>query len=182
MTDGSDGLSRTASSTCERISSPSGSHPGRPESGWDATRTGGISSVGRAATRHTTSAGSAPACFVRHGSAPRHSIDHFWREDGDFRGWYVNLQEPLRETAVGLDTCDLALDLWVEADGAWHWKDEDDFAEMQTLGIVDEQRAAAIRAEGERVISAWPFPTGWEDWRPDPAWPVPELPADWDVV
>ncbi|MYU47459.1 DUF402 domain-containing protein, partial [Streptomyces sp. SID7803] len=21
---------------------------------------------------------------------------------------------------------------------------------------------------------------GWEDWRPDPAWRVPELPDDWD--
>ena len=26
--------------------------------------------------------------------------------------------------------------------------------------------AAAFRAEGERVLAEWPFPTGWEDWRP----------------
>ena len=45
-----------------------------------------------------------------------------------------------------------------------------------TLGDV-----AAIRAEGERVLAEWPFPTGWEDWRPDPSWPVPELSAAWRV-
>jgi hypothetical protein len=39
-----------------------------------------------------------------------HAIWIFW--DGperEFRGWYVNLQEPLRRTAVGYDTQDLEL-------------------------------------------------------------------------
>jgi hypothetical protein len=30
------------------------------------------------------------------------------------------------------------------------------------------------------VLAAWPFPTGWEDWRPDPAWPAPELVSGWE--
>ena len=30
-----------------------------------------------------------------------------------------------------------------------------------------------VRAEAARVLEEWPFPTGWEDWRPDPSWPVP---------
>lgn len=32
------------------------------------------------------------------------------------------------------------------------------------------------------MINAWgaPFSDGWEHWRPEPHWPVPELPADWD--
>jgi hypothetical protein len=42
--------------------------------------------------------------------------------------------------------------------------------------------AASARAEGERVLAAWPFPTGWEDFRPDPRWELPQLPAGWDVV
>jgi hypothetical protein len=31
-------------------------------------------------------------------------------------------------------------------------------------------------------IEAWsiPFDEGWEHWRPDPGWPLPELPDDWD--
>jgi hypothetical protein len=61
-------------------------------------------------------------------------------------------------------------------------KDEDELAEQVELGCFTAEEAAAARAEGERVLAEWPFPTGWEDWRPDPSWPVPELPVVWDVV
>ena len=47
------------------------------------------------------------------------------------------------------------------------------------MGVRGLVREDAIRAEGERVIAEWPFPTGWEAWRPDPAWPTPVLPTDW---
>jgi len=50
------------------------------------------------------------------------------------------------------------------------------------LGLLSVEEAADVRAEGERVLAEWPFPTGWEDWRADPAWPVAQLPADWHVV
>ena len=33
-----------------------------------------------------------------------------------------------------------------------------------------------------RLVDEWPFPTGWEDWRPDPGWEPPTLPAGWDTV
>jgi hypothetical protein len=44
--------------------------------------------------------------------------------------------------------------------------------------------AARVRRDGRRAvaaITAWgpPFSDGWPDWRPDPRWPVPALPADW---
>jgi hypothetical protein len=45
-----------------------------------------------------------------------------------------------------------------------------------SLGLVD---AAAVRAEAERVLEAWPFPSGWEEFEPDPAWPAPRFPAGW---
>jgi uncharacterized protein len=111
-----------------------------------------------------------------------HSVDLFWTEDWTFKWWYVNLQTPLGRTPLGFDTTDLALDLWVEPDGTPHWKDEDDFAEARALGVLDDESAAAMRAEGERVLEEWPFPTGWEDWRPDPDWPVPQLPARWAAM
>jgi len=31
------------------------------------------------------------------------------------------------------------------------------------------------------VLADPPWPTGWEAWRPDPSWPVPELPPGWDA-
>ena len=110
-----------------------------------------------------------------------HSAFHLWH-GGELVEWYVNLERPLRRTPLGFDHLDRELDLLARPDGSWEWLDEDEFEEAQALGVIDPVEAAEIRAEGERVLAAWPFPTGWEDWRPDPAWPLPELPAGWDDV
>lgn len=102
--------------------------------------------------------------LIRRGDA--HSLELHWDDFWRFEGWYVNLQAPLTECAAGFDTTDRALDIVVAPDGAWRWKDEDDLAELVLLGAFTAEEAAAIRAEGERVIAAKPWPTGWEDWRP----------------
>jgi hypothetical protein len=111
-----------------------------------------------------------------------HSLLHFFHHDGSFRGWYVNLERPLERTPVGFDFVDLLLDVWIEPDGSWRWLDEDELAEGVARGVLTEADAAAARAEGERVVAERPWPTGWEGFRPDPAWEVPQLPPGWDVV
>jgi Protein of unknown function (DUF402) len=112
----------------------------------------------------------------------RHSIRLIRDEGGSFLGWYVNLQAPLAQSRFGYDTTDWQLDLWIEPDGGVHWKDEDDLARAVELGILSREDAQSAREEAEQVIAEWPFPTGYEDWRPDPAWPVPTLPSRWEVV
>jgi hypothetical protein len=118
--------------------------------------------------------------FVREGDL--HTIELFWDEAWTFLGWYVNLQAPLVVRRNCFDTTDLELDITVAPDGTWEWKGEDGFVEMQELGILDPAAAAAVRAEGERVIAERPWPTGWESWRPPPEWEPLELPEDWHVV
>ncbi len=107
----------------------------------------------------------------------RHSIRLFRGGDGSLLGWYVNLQAPLAESPLGFDTTDWQLDLWVEPAGDVHWKDEDDLAQAVDLGILTPRRRRQARDEANRVLEEWPFPTGWEDWQPDPAWPMPSLPG-----
>ena len=103
----------------------------------------------------------------------------FWRGDHEaFVGWYVNLQAPLERTPFGFDTEDHVLDVDVEPDLTWRWKDEDEFAEAVRLGRFTADQAAGIRRAGEASIAeleagAWPFRAGWERWRPDPAWRLP---------
>ena len=114
-----------------------------------------------------------------------HSVYLTWGKDGELVGWYVNLEEPWRESPFGFDTTDHLLDVWIEPDRSWRWKDEDELAEAVEIGLFTPAKADAIRAEGERAIErieAWstPFDEGWETWRPDPDWPLPELPNDWD--
>lgn len=114
-----------------------------------------------------------------------HSVDLLWDTDtGELSCWYVNLQEPLRPTPLGFDTRDRALDIVVSPHGSWAWKDEDHLEAATALGLFSTAEAASIREEAERVIGrieAWasPFCDGWEAWRPDPAWPLPELPLGW---
>lgn len=106
-----------------------------------------------------------------------------WR----FGGWYVNLQEPIRPTRLGFDYMDQMLDVVIDADLSWRWKDEEELEEAVVLGLVTRGQATDIRAEAERVIGRLearqpPFIDGWERWQPDPAWPIPTLPVGWDEV
>lgn len=60
-------------------------------------------------------------------------------------------------------------------------------AEAVEVGLFTAEKAKAIRAEGESVIArveaeAWPFDVNWSDWRPDPEWPLPRVPAGWDEI
>jgi len=94
------------------------------------------------------------------------------------------LQDPVHRVATGFDTGDHVLDLDVGPDLRWRWKDEDEFAIAQQIGRFTPDQAAAIRAEGERVIAdiearRWPFDGSLLDWRPDPSWPVPSVPDAW---
>jgi len=116
-------------------------------------------------------------CLVRPGVS--YSLWLHWDEPGSFSHWYVNFERPLGRTTVGWDFLDDKLDLIVRPDGSVRWKDEDELDEAARLGLLD---AAAIRAEAERVLADPPWPTGWEDFRPNPSWPAPRLPKGWEVV
>jgi hypothetical protein len=125
--------------------------------------------------------------LVRPGEA--HAVHAMWREpDRAFEGWYINLQEPVRRTRIGFDSMDQDLDIVVSPDlSTWSWKDEEPFRHGIEIGLFTNQQVREIRAEGKRVIErvrakASPFDDGWEDWVPDPAWPVPELPQAWDQI
>ncbi|MFF2652122.1 DUF402 domain-containing protein [Streptomyces sp. NPDC058045] len=113
------------------------------------------------------------------------SVWLFWRPDWEFKNWYVNLEEPLARTAYGVDSEDHFLDISVAQDRSWRWLDEDEFAAAQQAGLMGAEQAAAVRRAGEdavRSIRSWgaPFCDGWQWFRPDPDWPRPLLPDDWD--
>ena len=101
--------------------------------------------------------------------------------------WYVNLQAPVQRTERGIMVQDHVLDIVVQPDMSWSWKDEDEFAELHRRGFFSDEQVSSIRAESERMVQVIerggpPFCDGWENWRADPEWPVPEIPSDWDVV
>ncbi|GAU65211.1 FHA domain-containing protein [Streptomyces sp. NBRC 110611] len=113
------------------------------------------------------------------------SVWLFWERGWQFKNWYVNLEEPRRRWAGGIDSEDHFLDICVYPDRRWEWRDEDEFAQAQQDGLMSPAQAAEVRSAGRAAIAqitAWrsPFVDGWEDWRPDPAWGIPQLPEGWD--
>jgi len=116
-----------------------------------------------------------------------HSVWWSWRPEGRFEGWYVNLERPVIRWAGGVDVYDQELDLLIYPDGRWSWKDEDAFAEYTgEPAFLDELEAAAVRAEGDRLLAlacagAAPFDGRWMDFQPDPAWRPTLMPHWWEL-
>jgi predicted RNA-binding protein associated with RNAse of E/G family len=111
----------------------------------------------------------------------------FFRPDWTTWSWYVNLQDPPERSAVGFNTMDHELDVIVELDGSWRWKDEDELAEAIRRGVIAPEDEWRLRTDGERAVRRIlhgepPFDRDWSTWRPDPSWPAPELPPGWDRI
>lgn len=111
-----------------------------------------------------------------------------WEHDTDeFLGWYVNFERPFTRTPLGFDTLDLEVDLMVRPDGSWQWKDEVEYREGVRRGAIAPEVArqveqARVEALNRVQTAVPPFDTSWLTWRPDPAWPIPQLPDNWMQV
>ena len=112
-----------------------------------------------------------------------HAVWVFWHgPEREFRGWYVNLQEPFRRTPGGFDTQDLELDIVVGLDGKWSYKDDEKLDAWIERGRWTATEVAAIRRAGASIGARLDAGHRWWDdewavWEPDPAWRVPSLPS-----
>jgi protein associated with RNAse G/E len=142
-------------------------------------RAGTVEDFGRA--KLVLSSWRESSLLMFHPPKAAHSVWWFFR-DGSFSHWYVNLESPYLRTADGIANVDHHLDLIVQPDGRWQWKDEDDFAEsIGEPGYWDAEQAREIRREGLRAVAAieaaaFPFNGRWCDFAAPAAWPVPRLP------
>lgn len=107
-----------------------------------------------------------------------HDVWRCFESGGSFAGWYVNFQVPVTRRGERLIMCDLELDIWVEPDRSWRWKDRDEYRDLIERGWVTAAEAAAVAADAERVVPRIeagdpPFDDGRAGWRPDPAWSRP---------
>lgn len=104
---------------------------------------------------------------------------------GDLLCWYINFELPSIRTKIGVDTCDLQLDLVVNPDFSYRWKDEDEYVHARRMGIIDDAwhtRVEQARGEAIDMIEnrRGPFAKDdrWDQWRRDPEWPIPVLPEN----
>ena len=108
-----------------------------------------------------------------------HAVWAFWAgPERAFAHWYVNFQEPFRRTAAGIETFDQELDLIVEPDGRYRWKDVEEFEQMIADGRWTTAEGDGIRAEAGRVAGRldrgerW-WDESWAGWVPPPEWSAP---------
>ncbi len=108
-----------------------------------------------------------------------------WSKDREFEGWDVNIQSPLRRTNLGFDIQDYQLDIVVEPNRQWRWKDKDELALAVELGRLTINQAEAVRDEGESAVSgiennSAPYCDEWEHWQPNGDLELPVLPTGWN--
>ncbi|WP_374929484.1 DUF402 domain-containing protein [Kytococcus sedentarius] len=99
----------------------------------------------------------------------------------EFRGWYVNIEQPHVREGQRTMSDDLVLDVVVDPQRNASRKDEDELELAVEQGRFTPDEATRIQAvadEAEAVIDAWgsPFCDGWESFQPDPAWGLPPAP------
>ena len=117
-----------------------------------------------------------------------YAVWHFWSGDQrEFSCWYVNLQAPLRRTAIGYDTQDHELDIVVFPDGHWLFKDDEKMEQRIREGRYSDDEVVEIRALGGRITTLLDAGEAWwnpefTSWAPDPSWGVPALPPGWEHV
>jgi hypothetical protein len=100
-----------------------------------------------------------------------------WTEDWLFRGYYVNIQSPLRLAEPDtFEYTDWFLDVRIPpALDSHEWKDEHELAEAVARRLLTEAEAVEVRRAGELAIEHVqerkpPFDRDWSSWRPDPEW------------
>jgi hypothetical protein len=124
--------------------------------------------------------------LLMHRPGEAYSVDLYWHgEERKFAGWYLNLQDPFRRTALGFDTLDHELDYWAPAAGGWEERDREDFERQTVEGKYSAELAERVRRQGKEIETmltagtTWWDPA-WADFTPDPDWPVPTLPTGWE--
>jgi hypothetical protein len=101
---------------------------------------------------------------------------------GAFRGWYVNFELPVAMTSTGLASMDLVLDLWVNPDRTWVWKDRDEYLSVLADRTLDPAVRDHLELETGQVLEelksgVGPFADTWMGFRSRDDWPTPMLPS-----
>jgi predicted RNA-binding protein associated with RNAse of E/G family len=109
------------------------------------------------------------------------SVSRMFGADGVMLCWYVNFERPPAWRGDGWDTCDLELDLMVEPDGSWRWKDEDEYEHGRRLGLITDPEHKAVQQARDEAVAMIEAHSGVfaesteERWLPDPTWVPPSL-------
>jgi predicted RNA-binding protein associated with RNAse of E/G family len=117
-----------------------------------------------------------------------YSTIFFWNQaSNEFLGYYINFQLPFRRNECAVDTLDLDLDLIINPDFSYEWKDLDDYQKAIAHEIISPEWIHGIETAKQEIFAKlekrqYPFDGSWLNWMPDPSWSPPKLPENWDKI
>ena len=117
-----------------------------------------------------------------------YSTIFFWNDtSNEFLCYYMNFQLPFQRSHCGIDALDLDLDLVINPDLSFEWKDLDDYQKAIDYGVIFREWIQGIEAAKQEILDRlerrrYPFDGSWLDWMPDPNWFPPTLPENWDKI
>jgi protein associated with RNAse G/E len=81
----------------------------------------------------------------------------------------------------------LDLDIVIDPQYNWQWKDEDEYQDGIREGGIQEEWVKGIEQSTADVFDRiskrrYPLDDSWLQWRPDPTWVSPKLPERWQFV
>jgi hypothetical protein len=112
----------------------------------------------------------------------------FWDDTSNqFLCYYINFQVPFRRRQWGIDTLDLDLDIVIDPDFSFKWKDEEDYQKAIEHGLITPEWVQGIENAKPEIFEKlekrlYPFDGSWLGWKPDPNWEPPKLPENWDKI
>jgi len=112
----------------------------------------------------------------------------FWDHDTNkFLCYYINFQLPYKRNYDDIDTLDLDLDIVINPDFSFEWKDVDDYQKAINYGLIIPEWVKEIDDAKPEIFDKlekrrYPFDGSWLDWKPDPNWEPPKLPKNWDKI
>jgi len=117
-----------------------------------------------------------------------YSTVYFWNHaSNEFLCYYVNFQLPFTRSHCGVDTLDLDLDIIINPDLSFEWKDEDDYQTAIRHGIISPEWIQGIEEAKKEIFvkleyHQYPFNGTWLNWKPETNWAPPKLPVNWDKI
>jgi predicted RNA-binding protein associated with RNAse of E/G family len=117
-----------------------------------------------------------------------YSTMYFWNDaSNEFLCYYINFQEAIQRSHCGVDTLDLDLDLIINPDLSYQWKDVEDYQKAIEQRIIFPEWTQEIDTAEKEILEKlekrqYPFNGSWLNWLPDPSWSPLRLPKNWDKI